>query len=75
MPVPDQIFYALFGDLSQALLAEAGKFPRQAPALRSVGPKPFTTWTVEGHCLIIGCGKKNLRTKFDVPGHAASIRE
>jgi hypothetical protein len=43
MPVPDQIFNALFGDLRQALLAEAGKFSRQAPALSSVGVKPFTT--------------------------------
>jgi hypothetical protein len=43
IPVPDQIFDALFGDLSQALLAEAGKFSRQAPALLSVGAKPLTT--------------------------------
>jgi hypothetical protein len=41
-PIPDQIFNALFGDLSQALLAEVRKFSRQTPTVSSVGAKPFT---------------------------------
>jgi hypothetical protein len=75
MPVPDQICNALLGDFSQALLAEVGEFGRQAPALSSVGAKPFTTGTVQWHSWTIGSGKRSLRAKFEVPSHMASEQE